>query len=390
MSHLLIVDDTVGIRRMLERQLKRLGYDVFSVEGGREALDLLQAEAVDLVLLDQMMPGMNGMETFEKIQNEISTHLPVIMITAQQSLELAVDFIKAGGIDFISKPIDIEVLDVKIKRALKTAELQKKMREQEVFLRESEKNLAERNAIIEEDLDMARTVQMGLLPTSSLEIPSIKLTTKYQTLDKVGGDFYDTVKLKEGYGFFVADVTGHGIPAAFLTALLKIFFQMSIQDIDDPAETLKKMSAFLSGYMSADTFVTAFYAIYHPATGKLLYAGAGHPEAILYKSKEDKSVLLESTGIPLGIYGDQDFYTKESLFETNDKLFIYTDGVFEVVDSTLGVLGKDKFVSFIENASRIMSVENVVEKIFSKEEDGFIKDAEVGDDITILALDHIG
>ncbi len=388
MTKVLIVDDNAGIRRMLTRQLRKLNYEVFSVEGGQEAIDMLSSESVDIVLLDQMMPQMTGIETFEIIKEKISGNLPVIMITAQHSLELAVEFMKRGGSDFIEKPIDMGVLEAKIKQVLKAAFLQRKIIEQKEKLLRSEKLLAERNAVIEADLDAARKVQMGLLPASHPEIPYIKITTKYRPFDKVGGDFYDIVKLQDGFGFFIADVTGHGVPAAFLTTLIKIFFNLSVQGSSDPAKTLERLSAHLNEYIHSDTFVTSLYAVYHPVDGKLVYSGAGHPPALLYKARERRCVSLEAPSFPLGIFKDQVFEVNEAALEAGDKLFLYTDGIYEAADSDEHTVGKAAFIDFVEARCGETKAEEVIDLLLSKDSSGFLNNLEITDDVTILTLEH--
>ncbi len=126
MYKILIIDDTHGIRKMLSRHLRRFDYETLEAESGRDALKALREKEVDLILLDQMMPEMDGLETFENIKKEILFSIPVIMITAHGSLNLAVTFMKAGGVDFIEKPIDIDVLVIKIRQALKQKKRQKK------------------------------------------------------------------------------------------------------------------------------------------------------------------------------------------------------------------------------------------------------------------------
>ncbi len=111
-AKILVVDDDEGIREMLILRLQKIGHRVVVAGSGSQALDVLADEKVDLVLLDQMMPQMDGLETFEGLKKKITSPPPVIMMTAHSSLNLALAFMKAGGTDFIQKPLDIEVLDV--------------------------------------------------------------------------------------------------------------------------------------------------------------------------------------------------------------------------------------------------------------------------------------
>ena len=141
MQKILIVDDTESVRNMLSRHLVKLKYEVISVDGGKAALEFLQDNLVDLVLLDQMMPEMDGMETFVRIKKDISPYLPVIMITAHGSLHLAVTFMKVGGADFVQKPIEIDMLTLKIEQVIKASQLQKELHKQEQKIRESGEHL---------------------------------------------------------------------------------------------------------------------------------------------------------------------------------------------------------------------------------------------------------
>ena len=119
MHKILIVDDTQGIREMLSKQLRKFNYEILEAESGYDALKVLREKDVDLVLLDQTMPDMDGLETFEEIKKEILFDVPVIMTTAHGSLNLAVTFMKLGGVDFVEKPIDMDALVIKIRQALK-------------------------------------------------------------------------------------------------------------------------------------------------------------------------------------------------------------------------------------------------------------------------------
>ncbi len=121
MSTILIVDDNKNNRLLFRHKLKKWNYNVIESISGKEAIEVLQSEAIDLVLLDQMMPEMDGLETFAGIKEKIVTPPPVIMTTAYSNLHLAVEFLKSGGADFIQKPVDIDVLYLKIQRALETS-----------------------------------------------------------------------------------------------------------------------------------------------------------------------------------------------------------------------------------------------------------------------------
>lgn len=142
-AKILVIDDQTNMQKMLARQLRKVGHRILVAESGRKGIEVLKTEPVDLVLLDLMMPKMDGMEIFGKIK-KISSHLPVIMMTAHSSITLAVEFMKAGGHDFLEKPIDFEILCVKIQQVLEKANFKKKLQEAERLAKrdhlEKEKN----------------------------------------------------------------------------------------------------------------------------------------------------------------------------------------------------------------------------------------------------------
>ncbi len=138
MSTILVVDDSIDIRRILASRLTKLGYKVKTAESGAQAVDMLEYETIDLILLDQDMMDMDGIETMNRIGEKVAMPPPAIMMTAYSSLHLALSFMKAGGVDYVEKPFDFDVLNVKIRRAIEIAKrlqseiLQRKRTEEKI------------------------------------------------------------------------------------------------------------------------------------------------------------------------------------------------------------------------------------------------------------------
>lgn len=123
MNKILVVDDNRVVLQMFLKQLKRLKYEAIGVESGMEALEALKGGDIDLVLMDQMMPEMDGLETFRQMNEKMLNPPPVIMTTAHGSMTLALEFMKVGGKDFMEKPIDFEILNIKMRRAIDNAKI---------------------------------------------------------------------------------------------------------------------------------------------------------------------------------------------------------------------------------------------------------------------------
>ncbi len=169
-GRLLVIDDDADFLNFIKTGLKKRGYSVITAISGDSGLELLKAEPVGLVLLDEQMPGMSGMETFDYIKRDAG-NIPVIMLTAQDSLDLAVAFMQKGGADFIQKPVKIEVLEARIIKTFKAPELK------------------DRLAVLERD----RAVLAELLKTiggfsHDINNPLNSIFTAVDLLDRAGSD----------------------------------------------------------------------------------------------------------------------------------------------------------------------------------------------------------
>ena len=151
MSKLLIIDDQAGILQMLKRRLTKLGYEVFTVSNQEEATQVLETKDIDLILLDYMMPQLTGFDLFMIFKQKYE--IPVIMMTAHSSIHLAIEFMKNGGVDFIEKPLDIDVLHMRIDRAISNSKAFKKEKlakqKAELALKLANKALTEKTRILE-------------------------------------------------------------------------------------------------------------------------------------------------------------------------------------------------------------------------------------------------
>lgn len=372
---LLYVEDEEDIREQLSRFLKRRVGTLYTAANGKEGIEAFRQHHPDLVITDIEMPLMNGLEMAEVIR-EADGDVPIIVATAFNELKYFMKSIEVGVDKYVMKPVNTDVL---MKALIKCATIVSQRRA-----------LVERSIVMEADLDLAHDVQHYLLPKVLPDIPGINITASYHPIDKVGGDIYDVVDLGESYGILIADAMGHGVAAAFLTAMVKISFQLSIRGSNDPAKVLERMNRMLSDHIASDSFVTAYYAVYHPASRKLSFSSAGHPGAVLYKNSERSCISLKAKGFPLGVQSDYTYELHEATLEVGDKLFIFTDGIYEVEDSDGNQKGYDAFVGYIESVCCEMNAESIAENLLTKDNSGFIGNAKITDDITLVALELIG
>ena len=189
---------------------------------------------------------------------------------------------------------------------------------------------------ISEELDQAKEVQEHLLPAHLPTSEFIRFSSKFVPMDRIGGDTYDMLHLnKHNYGVLVADVTGHGIPAALLTFITSTTFRRLAKQSLSPSAIFNHVNLELLERLPVDAFVTMFYGIYNTATRVLKYCQAGHPDAYVMRPATSEVITLKAHGTLLGIFENEQVRFDESsiLLQPGDKVFFYTDALLDALGS---------------------------------------------------------
>ena len=180
---------------------------------------------------------------------------------------------------------------------------------------------------IENELEVARQLQFSILPTSVPEVKNLRIAVAYRPMTAVAGDFYEFISVdQKRVGFLVADVTGHGVPAALIASMIKVATQSIVSCAHDPREVLRGLNRILFGQLR-DQFVTAAYLWLDTVKGEALYSAAGHPP--LLRWREDKLERIESNGLLFGVLADPDYPVCGLPIHSGDRFLLYTDGVIE-------------------------------------------------------------
>ena len=322
---LLVVDDDPDILRVVKFYLSKQRYTVLTANNGLEALNVMRSRPdIELVMSDVMMPEMSGLDLLKHIRNSSEyRELPVILISAEGETSRKVAGLNLGADDFITKPFNFDELMARVRNHIRLRSLQRELLRANDLLRE-------RNVRYQEDIESARTVQLALLPDKLPQGDHFKLASKYVPVDRVGGDFFDAVLLEGGtkLGILVADVCGHGVAAALITAMTKVSFRGVCYTTSDPAEVLSSMNQVLNPNIK-NGFVTAFYAVFDPRNNRLMYASGGHPPLIVHRRSEHKVIELQPQETFLGFFENISFQT--NVFNTlpGDRILFYTDGMYE-------------------------------------------------------------
>jgi serine phosphatase RsbU (regulator of sigma subunit) len=238
------------------------------------------------------------------------------------------------------------------------------------------------------ELDMAKKIQLSLLPEKPPKIKGCDIGTYYLPMKEIGGDFYDFYeKDDKSFSCLVADVSGHGAAAALIASMLKVSFSSTADLYNQPREALLKMNRSLLGNLGKK-FVTAVYAHIDLREKTLTYSSAGHPAILVQRRSEQRIIYLEPKGQFLGWFDDIKLREYTFSIEIGDRILIYTDGLIEAFNDKHVMFDYDHLEeALMKNTS--LSAEGLTYFLgyHIKEWVGFTRDFE--DDITLVTVDIV-
>jgi len=353
---ILIVDDDPVFAAYAQQLVASLGEDLPCesdwVDTGEKAMEELRLNRWELVLLDYHLPGANGLEMLNRIRELPPEEQPaVVMLTASGSESVAVEAMKRGALDYLTKA-DLDVAP--LTRAVRSALSQKQLADQ----------LEAYNAQMRADLEMARRLQQSMLPetyplfpaTAAPENSALKFAHRYVPAAELAGDFFSVLQISESAaGIFICDVMGHGIRSALVTALIRALVDGEAPRANDPGLFLEAINRRLTKLLRPDDgpmFATACYLIVETASGVARYATAGHPRPICVSAGGADAAFLSSpqgTGPALGLFEDAAYPTNEQPLKAGDLLLLFTDGLYEVPSTNgAGEFGKSRLLEAVK------------------------------------------
>ena len=235
--------------------------------------------------------------------------------------------------------------------------------------------------IMHRDLQEARAIQQRLFPNDFPSTKNFQITGLCEPCYEVGGDWYDYIKLPSGkIGVVLADVSGKGLAAAFLMSSARTVIRLLAMEEESPAKLLSKVNGILTAELPGSRFITLIYAVIDPKTGNITIANAGHTQPIIC-SDAGTSYLAVKSGIPLGIK-EYEYYENKFTMKKGDKLFLYSDGVTEAMNSKQEFFDNDRLImSLSKPGADIKSLNQDVKK--------FIYGHEQSDDLTIVMIESV-
>lgn len=335
----LVIEDDDVFRELEIRYLERHGYELLGASTGEAGLALFRAEPVDVILCDLRLPGMDGLDVLAAVAED-APETPVIVVSGASALDDAIQALKRGAWDFVTKPMEsLSLLDRSVQSVLERAELLRQNREYRERLETLNRELERALTQLRTDAEAGRTLQQKLLPADGLRVGDWTLSRRLWPSTYLSGDFVDYFPIDSRHvGLYIADVAGHGAASAILTVMLKTLVSQYLDAHDRegdetillPHRTLARLDDDLR-QLRLQSHVAAIYGVLDLATRQLALAGAGHyPYPIVCTNDGWRSEACP--GRPLALFDDSRYYTQTLVLPRGAAVLLASDGVLEVID----------------------------------------------------------
>lgn len=311
-TKILVIDDTLLNIKLIEGFLQREGYLVLTAENGLDGIKIAKEQKPDLILLDIVMPGIDGFQVLEKLKSMSGTAgIPVIMITSVDEIKSKIKCFELGAVDYIVKPFNSLEVKARIGAQLKLS-------------------MAYR-VLIQNQAEKLKQVQEGqsAMLVQPEQMPEAKFSSYFVSAQEAGGDIYDVIPLaKDTYGYFIGDVSGHDISTSFITASIKALLRQNCAAFIQPVESMRMVNEVLNEILTDGKYITACYVKLSRQRNLMSLVNMGHlPTLIL--PQDEPAYLVELGGDVLGAFPDVMFGCQEIKLFKGDKFFMFSDGIIE-------------------------------------------------------------
>ncbi len=367
----LIVDDAKANLDILVEGLKA-DHKLSLAMNGEMALQIATRTPPDLVLLDIMMPGMDGYEVCRRLREMPETaDVPIMFLSSLEEVQNKTRGFEAGANDYLTKPFEMLEVKARVRSLLKAKAYSDAVKEQ-----------------IASELRVASEIQMGMLPHdfSALEKAyGVEFGAVLEPAREVGGDLYGVcAAAKDRLVVFLGDVSGKGIPASMFMVRAISLAKLLARDIIEPELILARLNDELSVDNPSFMFVTFICAVYEPTRGKLTIANGGHCRPVLLRPGQAPAWAVKNLGTALGFDEGLTFERTELDLRPGDSLVFYTDGVSEAFNPEDECYGDDRLIAdttLLSGQSAPALTSELLKKVHA-----FANGAPQSDDIAIMTL----
>jgi phosphoserine phosphatase RsbU/P len=353
MFKILIIDDDRSIQMFLKRILEKQGYEVITASTGEEGILRTLDSPPALIICDWIMPGLSGIEVCNLIKKDpkLSTTF-FILLTSLDSVADRVKGLDAGADDFITKPIEQNELQARVRAGLRLHQLSQDLHTQKLLL---ETELAEATEFVKSLLPLPvnkpLSIQFEFLPSRQL-----------------GGDCFDYNWLdSDSLALYLLDVAGHGLKATLPSiSVLNLLRSRALKDLNyyQPSEVLAALNTTFQMKYQNDKYFTIWYGVYNRVSRQLTYASAGHPPAIILSGNSPTNTevkRLKTPGMPVGMFPEAKYVDAYCQIEKSSTLYIFSDGAYEITQSNGTLWSLEGFIQIL--ISLQYSVDNQLDYI---------------------------
>ena len=395
-EQLLLVDDNPGNLQILMATLKDCGYKLLIAKNGESALAIARKAHPQLILLDIMMPDIDGYDVCRRLKEHPETgDIAVIFLSALDETGDKVKGFRLGAVDYIAKPFQAGEVRARVETHLKIRRL-----EQDLSFRNRELEAA--NQHLRRDFEAATRVQQALLPSTLPEVEHITLAWEYRPSDALAGDALNVYRINDRYlTFYVMDASGHGVSAALLSVMVTRSLMPAdrssvVTDNDErkgvckviePSEVARRLNTMYQMRDNGMLYFTLLYCILDIHTHRMKYVSAGHPGPILAGTNGDVR-MLDVPDVPVGILEQVDYQDTEIQLQPGDRVFLHSDGLNEEHNAQGEELGRERLCELIKNGYG-KSLEASVRQLLQTGID-WRGDDNFRDDVSILAIEVKG
>lgn len=340
----LLADDNGVVRYMVSQQVAKLGLTVVTVNNGMEVLAKLNERSFDVLLLDVMMPELDGLGVLAEIRKHSEwREMPVIMISGLEEVKTAAQCIESGAEDYLTKPIDTVLLHARLKALLE----RRRLREAE---RKHYRAMLDSQQALRSEMEAAAGYVRSLLPAPMSG--AIEVDWRFIPSEQMGGDAFGYHWVTPDHlAFYLLDVCGHGFGATLLaTSALNVLRSqtLAVADFTRPATVLAALNDAFQMDRQGGNYFTLWYGVYHRPTRALTYASAAHPPALLLQGPRRSAAELVTSNPILGAVPGVAFMDETIPVNPGDELFIYSDGAMEVVGPDGHMIPFERFVANLQ------------------------------------------
>lgn len=364
----LIADDQADVRAALRLLLKGAGYQTEAADSPAAVLDAIKQQKFDLVLMDlnyarDTTSGKEGLDLISRIQ-ALDNDLPIVVMTAWATVDLAVETMRLGVRDFVQKPWENSRLLRKLRTQIEQGQMRRREHDREHQLRL--------------ELNEAREIQRGLMPRRMPNVNGFSLASAWQPAHDVSGDYLAAFKFNESrVGLCVADVAGKGLPAALLMSNMQAALKSLASETISPSELCEKLNRLMCSNTPLRKFVSCFYGDLDVSNRTMTFTNAGHNPPFLMR-RNGECIRLDDGGCVIGAFGESQFIQRAIKFDEGDKLLLFTDGVTEARNASSEEFGEERLQQCLrlyrgQNAAELRTI--ILEEVKEFCGDNFDDDA---------------